>query len=243
MLNILGKPAKVCPIVSLCISVLLLPLLLASPAESGESDAKIVQSVNAAVYARDQAILTYTVTEHYAMFRNHQEQRPVAEMTVQTTYKKDVGKSYAVLSMTGSALLRKVLATVLDNEKRLNEPANRASSLITSANYEMKPKGMETIGGRQCIAVELTPRHLSPYLLRGTLWVDRENGAIVQLSGISAKSPSVFTGPSQFFRQYAMIDGVAMATHARAESNSWMVGQTVITIDYNDYQIQRESQR
>jgi hypothetical protein len=35
-----------------------------------------------------------------------------------------------------------------------------------------------------------------------------------------------------------MMEGFAMATHARAVSNSWLVGQTVITIDYTDYAMQ-----
>jgi hypothetical protein len=35
-----------------------------------------------------------------------------------------------------------------------------------------------------------------------------------------------------------MINGFPVATHARAVSNSWLVGQTVIQIDYTDYAIQ-----
>lgn len=159
-------------------------------------------------------------------------------MTVKTTYKRDVGKDYVTVSLTGSELMHKVLQTILENEKELNKPANRGGALITSTNYEMTPKGEEVIGGRQCIALDLKPRRSSPYLLRGTLWVDDQSGAIVRLQGVSSKSPSIFTGVSHISRQYATIDGVAMATHARAESDSWLLGQTVITIDYTDYQIQ-----
>jgi hypothetical protein len=39
-------------------------------------------------------------------------------------------------------------------------------------------------------------------------------------------------------RQYASIDGFAMATHARAESDSSLFGRTVVTIDYRDYHLQ-----
>jgi hypothetical protein len=34
------------------------------------------------------------------------------------------------------------------------------------------------------------------------------------------------------------VDGFAEATHARATSSSFLFGQTVVTIDYSDYQIQ-----
>jgi hypothetical protein len=39
-------------------------------------------------------------------------------------------------------------------------------------------------------------------------------------------------------RKYADMNGFAQATHARAESDSFLFGPTVVTIDYRDYQIQ-----
>jgi hypothetical protein len=39
-------------------------------------------------------------------------------------------------------------------------------------------------------------------------------------------------------RQYASMSGFAMATQARAVSNSNLLGRTVVTIDYREYQIQ-----
>jgi hypothetical protein len=39
-------------------------------------------------------------------------------------------------------------------------------------------------------------------------------------------------------RQYTNVNGFAMATHARATSSSFLFGQTVITIDYRDYEFQ-----
>jgi hypothetical protein len=42
-------------------------------------------------------------------------------------------------------------------------------------------------------------------------------------------------------RQYVDIDGYGEATHARAESDSFLFGKTVVTIDYKDYRIQRRT--
>ncbi len=209
----------------------------ALPLRAQNTNAEIVQRIDAAVRARDESVASYTVVEHYAMFRNRDEEHPAAEMTVKTVYQKDVGKNYTILSESGSTILRKAFETILDNEKRLNQPANRATALITSANYEMNSRGTENVGGRSCFAMDIKPRRDAPYLIRGTVWVATD-GTIVQLQGISSKSPSILAGNSQLFRQYAMIDGVSMATHARAVSNSWMLGRTVISIDYTDYQIQ-----
>lgn len=201
-------------------------------------NAALIQHIDASVHARENNLLGYTVTEHYAIFRNHDEQHPAADMVVKTTYQKDVGKNYIVVSETGSVLLRKVLDAVLDNERKMTRPNNRITAVISPANYEMTVKGTETVGERNCVVVAIKPRRASEYLINGTVWVDAVDGGIVQLQGVTSKSPSVFTGASQVFRQYTMIDGFPMATHARAVSNSWLAGQTIIKIDYTGYEMQ-----
>ena len=210
------------------------------PAQQIDS-AAILQKIDAAVKARLDGIEGYTATEHYAVFRSKDEVHPVAEMTVKTTYKRETGKSYAILSESGSAVIRNlVLHAILDNEQHVNEPGIREGAWITTANYEMqvKPGGLQKVDGQDCVALALTPRRKEPYLLEGTLWVDPKDGAIVQIEGKATRSSSVFTGPTQMMRQYANFEGFAQATHARAQSDSFLFGQTVVKIDYRDYQIQ-----
>ena len=213
-------------------------LFVVSPLRSQQNpNAAIVEKIDASVHAREQGLVGYTVTEHYRVFRSHDETHPVAEMVVNTRYQKDAGKSFSIVSITGSELMHKLLETVLDDERRLTQPANRVTAVIAPANYEMSVKGQEALDGRNCVVVSLKPRRESQYLLNGTEWVDAEDGAIVQLQGITARSPSIFAGASQVSRHYTIIDGFPMATHARAVSNSWLVGKTIITIDYANYQI------
>jgi hypothetical protein len=203
--------------------------------------AAAIQLVDAAVKARVENIAGYTVTEHYAVYRNKDETNPVAEMTVKTTYQRDTGKSYTIISQTGSGIIRSlVLGAILDNEKRINLPGNREGTWITSENYEMKlkPGGTQPLDGRDCLVLELTPRRKTPFLIEGTLWVDSKDGSIVQVQGTASKSSSVFTGSTQMIRQYANISGFSQATYARAASNSFMFGETIVKIDYQDYQVQ-----
>lgn len=200
----------------------------------------VIRGVDAAVHARFDAIAAYTVTEHYAVFRGGDEKTPAAEMTVKTTYQRDTGKSYEVLSETGSETLRKlVLDAILDHEKEINLPANREASWLTSANYAMKlkPGGVQLKDGRSCYALAISPRRKAANLIDGTLWVDAKDESIMAVEGTASKSASVFTGPAQVARQYAIMSGFAQATHARATSNSFLFGKTVVTIDYRDYQI------
>jgi hypothetical protein len=204
-------------------------------------ESSVIRGVDAAVKTRLDAIEGYTVTEHYAVFRNNDKSHPVAEMTVKTAYQRETGKNYTILSQSGSEMIRKfVLYSILENEKRINLPGNREASWFTSANYEMKlqPGGVQRVDGRDCFALSINPRQKAPNLIQGTLWVDAKDDSIVQIRGTASKSPSLLTGPAQVMRQYAYMDGFAEATHARAVSNSVLFGQTVVTIDYRDYKIQ-----
>ena len=204
-------------------------------------EASVVQHIDAAVQARFESTLGYTVTEHYAVFRNNDLVHPAAEMTVKTTYRKETGKSYEILSQSGSEIIQRlVLRVILDNEQRINLPGNREGSWITSANYQMKlkPGGTQQMEGRDCFVLDISPRRKAPNLLVGTLWVEVKDGSIVKIQGTASASASVFTGPTEMMRQYSNLNGYAMATHARAVSNSFLLGKTVVTIDYRDYQVQ-----
>jgi hypothetical protein len=222
------------------VSIFSFPGTMMAPAQQLDT-AEVIQQVDAAVKARIDGIVGYTVTEHYAVYRNNDEVHPAAEMTVKTTYRKDTGKSYTVVSQSGSELIRKfVLGAILDNEQRLNLPGTREGAWFTSANYEMtlKPGGSQQVDGRNCIVLALTPRRKTPYLIEGTLWVDSRDGSIVQVQGTAAKSSSLLTGPTQVVRQYENIGGFPQATHVRAVSDSMMFGQTIVKIDYQGYQVE-----
>jgi hypothetical protein len=203
--------------------------------------ASVIQQVDAAVKARIENVDGYSVTEHYAVYRYKDEIHPVAEMTVITTYQEATGKSYAIVSQTGSTIIQKlVLGAILDNEKHLNEPGIREGAWITSANYEMtlKPGGIQRLDGRNCLVLTLIPKRKASFLIEGTLWVDSTDGSIVQVQGTTSRSSSLFTGPTQIMRQYASVNGFSQATHVKAVSDSFMFGQTIVKVDYRNYHIQ-----
>lgn len=205
--------------------------------------AQIVARIDAAVQTRVASIAAYTVTEHYSVFRDGDQTHPAAAMTVKTTYQRVTGKSYQILAESGSEILRHtVLRSILSNEQEINRPGIREGAFFTSSNYQMtiKPGGAQTIDGRTCYAVEIKPRPGSQHLVTGTLWADAANGQIVQVAGKVQKGLSFVTGSVEVFRKYANLEGFAEATSARAESNSFLFGRTVVTIEYRDYQIETD---
>jgi outer membrane lipoprotein-sorting protein len=209
------------------------------PAQSTDATT-LIRRIDAANHARYDHVLSYTVTEHYAVIRGDDQSHPAAEMTVLTTYKKGEGKTFEIKSQSGSELiLRFGLRPLLDNEKALNNPATVESSWFSSANYDMKlnPGPPQRIGDRDCVALSITPRHKAPNMVEGTLWVDPRDGTIAQVEGTASKSPNPVAGTTHMMRQYTNIQGYSMATHARAESNSALIGRTVVLIDYSDYHL------
>ena len=222
------------------VSACVLMLRASGPAQEPKQ-AAVIQSVDAAVKARVDNVLGFTDIEHYRVYRGDDQTHPAAEMTVRDTYKKGAGKTYTVLSQSGSSLvIRFGLKPLLDNETAINVPGQVEKSWFTSANYEMRLKSgaVERLNGRDCFALAITPKQKAPNMIDGTLWVDTRDGSIVQIEGVASKSPSVFAGTTHMMRQYVNIGGYPMATHARAESNSFLFGRTVVVIDYSNYNLQ-----
>jgi hypothetical protein len=202
--------------------------------------ATIIRGVDASVKNRIDHLAGYTATEHYAVFRGHDGTKQVADMVVKTTYLKESGKSYTILSQSGSGFWRsEVLDRLLDNEKLMTKPGNVETALITSANYEMKldANPRQQINGRECLLLDITPRRKSQYLFKGQLWVDAKAFGIVELKGIAGKSPFFLASAAEVTRQYTELEGVPMATHVAAVSGNTFLGQTVVKIDYSDYRL------
>ncbi len=216
--------------------------LIAAASHAQQPDATaIFRDLDAANHARFENVLGFTDIEQYNVFRGSDQTNPAAKMTVKMSYKKDVGKNYTILKQSGSSLVQKFgLQPLLENEKAINNPATVAQSWFTSANYKMqlRPGVTQTIDGRSCLAIAITPRHKASNMIDGTLWVDADRHTLVKVEGVASKSPSVFAGTTNMMRRYTLMQGYAMATHARAESNSTLFGRTVITIDYTDYRFQ-----
>jgi hypothetical protein len=211
-----------------------------APAQQPDQ-AAVIARIDDAVQHRYNSVLGFTDIEHYSVFRGHDQTHPAAEMTVKTTYRKGVGKSYEILSQSGSTLVMHFgLQPLLDNEKTVNEPGNVERSWFSSANYEMKlhPGGPQPLNGRSCYVLDITARRKAPNMIDGTIWVDASDGQLARIDGIASKSPSPFAGTTHMMREYMNMDGFPMATHARAESSSFLFGHTVVSIDYSDYKLQ-----
>lgn len=214
--------------------------VLAIAAAHGQTADPVYQQIDAAVQQRVDNVAGFSDTEKYSVYRGRDETHAAAEITVKMTYRRGVGRSYSILSQSGSDLIRKFgLVPLLNAESRLSQPGTLEHTWFTTHNYDMKLKSHqpELVDGRQCYVLTIIPRHKAPNAIRGTLWVNAEDGSIVKVDGVASRRPSMLAGSTSMMREYKKVHGYAMATHARAESNSHIIGRTVVTVEYSDYQL------
>jgi hypothetical protein len=206
------------------------------------SQEEVIRGIDAAVDHRSRMVSSYTVQELYSIYRNN-EAKPSVEVTVNTVYTRATGKDYTTVAVTGSSLLRSaVVDKVIANEKEMAKASNRESVAITSANYEMTLlPGVVLQNGHTCVRIKLKARRKIPYLFNGMAWFDATDFTLVHIEGGPAASPSFFAGTTNGVRDYSKVDGFSMAQHAELHSHSFLFGDTVMKIDYSNYQIQTES--
>jgi hypothetical protein len=203
------------------------------------SPAEIIQRIDRAVQVRTQAVAAYTVQELYTLYRNS-DASPTVQVTVKTTYNRETGKDYTVVSQTGSSFYRNtVIDRILANEKEMAKASNRDSVVLTSANYIFTPQpGIVTQNGRPCVIVDLKARRKTSFLFNGRGWFDAADFTLVHIEGSPAASPSFFAGQTSGFRDYTKVDGFSMAQRADVRAHSFLFGDTHLQIEYSNYQIQ-----
>lgn len=214
--------------------------LATAAARAQASGPAVYQQIDAAVQHRVRHVAAFTDVERYDVYRGNDETNSVAEITVKATYRRGVGTSYQILSQSGSDLVRKFgLIPLLKHEDQLSQPGSMEHTWFTSANYEMKLKSdqVESLNGRPCYELAITPRHRAPNAIVGTLWVDARDFSIVKVEGVASRRPSMLAGNTRMMREYRDVNGFPMATRARAVSNGLMIGRTVVTIEYSDYHL------
>src|SRR5690606_6600417 len=122
-----------------------------------------------------------------------------AEVVVRETYTYPGARSFQVLSETGSEVIRdRVIRRLLQAETEASSGPNSQESQVTPENYEFRLRGTQNVEGRPAYVLEITPRREDQYLMRGRIWVDDADAAIVRMEGEPAERPSFWTRSTHF---------------------------------------------
>jgi len=175
--------------------------------------------------------------KHYEALRHYQVQYKgfsanlVGKMEVSVTFDAASGKSFRIVSQSGSKLLcDKVLKKAVDSE--VEAAHDQAATALTPANYKFQLAGTESLEGRPAYVLDVEPVKDSKFLYRGKIWVDAADFAVVRIKAEPAKNPSFWIQRPQITYTSAKTGDFWLPTSNRSETKVLIGGTAVFTIDY-----------
>ena len=180
--------------------------------------------------------------KHYQELRHYQVQykgfsaNMVGKLDVSVTFDAASGKSFRIVSQSGSKLLcDKVLKKAVDSE--LEASRDQAATALTPDNYKFQLAGAESLNGRPAYVFDVEPVKDSKFLYRGKIWVDAADFAVVKVQAVPAKNPSFWISRPQITYTSAKTGEFWLPEFNRSETRVRIGGTAVFTIEYGTYQI------
>lgn len=222
--------------------MVLVPFLLSSALAMvlGDSSSQLptADEVVAKMVARDNERLAtlngYTAVRRYVLGNQRYHKR--AEMLVRMTCLRDGSKQFETISATGWGGARKhVFPRLLNGEIESSQPGLRERSRIIPENYAFEAVGTEYIDGRQVYVMAISPKTPNQYLMRGRIWIDADEYAIIRIEGQPAKNPSFWIKSVRFVHNYEKRGSFWFPVSNHSVTDARIFGSTEVTIEYSDY--------
>jgi len=179
----------------------------------------------------------YVAERHYvagnAKFSKH------AEVSVEESFVPPDQKELKIISEDGSALVRRrVIDKLIEAELDAVRGENRDQTHFTPENYSFLLSGTEQIDGYACFVLDVIPKIAKKYLMRGQIWIDMRDFAIVRMEGKPAKNPSIWTKKVRFVRRYEKHGPFWLPASVESESEIIIAGASTLNIQYSNYRIE-----
>ena len=196
----------------------------------------IVDSMLKAQQENKLRVRPYTVKRNYLLLDKQADQKAQVVATI-TTLPPD-SKEYEIEHSSGG-MGEKVLRDVLSKE---TEPAKDAQKKeITRENYNFQLVGEESLDGKRCYLLGLTPKREDKDLIKGKIWVDAETYNIRRLEGSPVKNPSWWIHDLNILMQFAEVDGMWLRTSLHAVANVRFKGKYVMESHDLEYRFTEET--
>lgn len=180
--------------------------------------------------------------KHYEAVRHYEVQYKgfgthlAAAMDVDLNYDSATGKSFRIVSQSGSKLLcDKVLKRAVESEQEASK--DKSSTALNPTNYRFELAGTEAVDGHPAYVLEVDPVRKSKFLYRGKVFVDAGDFAVTKIEVEPAQNPSFWISSSHIENTNEKTDGVWLPEKNRSESKIRVGGTAVLTIDYGTYHI------
>jgi hypothetical protein len=208
--------------------------LVLTGARAEPADLQQVSLRMAETMSRESAALrNYTVLRHYVLTTSTAGHS--AEMLVRVTYAHPGEKNFEVLWERGSgAIQKRVFRRLLDAER----DASRTDARITPANYIFHLLGNDTLNGRPCYVIQIEPRSQRKFLLRGRVWVDAQDSAVVRVEGEPADG-NFWIKSTHLVQKYRKVGNFWLPATNESDTEVRIFGGAHLLIENLEYQINR----
>ena len=147
-----------------------------------------------------------------------------------TEYTSDAGFRYDVTAEGGSDYIRtKVLRAILEGEREAIARGEIARSSLDQENYRFQAAGVDDDG---LANVLLSPRRKERILVSGTMFLRPDDGRLVRLQGVLAKSPSFWIKNVEIVRSYARIEGAVVPVSLESSADVRFLGPATLRMTY-----------
>ncbi len=135
--------------------------------------------------SRDRSI-PYTATREYQLAAAGSPQ-PSSQVVAEINYYPPTAKDYSIVKSQGGDRGASIVRKVLDHEVQVT--AHSELTAITSRNYDFALRGRDTLDGRECYLLQLTPKRQAVELIRGQAWVDVSDFLVRRMEGYDRQKP------------------------------------------------------
>lgn len=222
--------------------ICLAPMLAAAenPSPSFAADpnltaVQIVSQMQDRNLARASALKHFHSVRHYAVEYRGFNAKVAAQMEVDADYDAASGKTFHIVSQSGSKLLiDKVLKRLLESEA---DAQKQHSAELTTANYTFQLAGIEAVAGRPAYILDVTPLTDNKYLYRGKIWVDAADFAVARIEAAPAKNLSFWISSTAIHHKYTKTGEFWLPAKNESDTEVRVGGRAVLTIDYGVYDV------
>lgn len=184
---------------------------------------------------RQKTLESYQARRRYSV--THSLLGKPAYLVVEERYRAPGEKTFRVIERGGRPEVQeRVFSRLLEAEQETARGSIRRQVELCRRNYDFTFRGYDAANSAYVFGVE--PRGSSPYLLRGTVWVDSQDFAVKRIEGEPVRRQSSLVRQTRFVHEFAKFGDFWFPVRNHSESDLLMLGRAVLEITYFDYQWQ-----
>jgi hypothetical protein len=161
-----------------------------------------------------------------------------AELEVLMQYVAPGTLQFTQLRFAGDPFVkRNVIARMLQAEVDHVVKQEVRKLAITISNYSFRYQGENLLDGHPVHVYAVKPRHKTPGLFKGTVYLDLLTGSLLRAKGTVAKSPSFFIRRIEFVQDYADFEGFTLPVRLHSVIKARVLGKVVLDVSTQGYSV------